>query len=70
VIHEESSAPCAHPSTEDQDDTVEAHYSGLERMRPHACMDGRVFVGYVDEDGEEGKASYACRRCADGPCGR
>jgi hypothetical protein len=31
----ESSAPHAHPSTEDQDDTVEAHYSCLER--PHAC---------------------------------
>jgi hypothetical protein len=28
----ESSAPHAHPSTEDHDDTVEAHYSGLERL--------------------------------------
>ena len=60
----ESSAPCARPSTEDRDDTVEAHYSGLERLRPHACMGGRVFVGYVDEDGEEREASYACNRCA------
>ena len=65
-----SSAPRAHPSTNDRADTVEAHYSGLGRLRPHACMDGRVFVGYVDEHGEEGEASYACRRCADGPLGR
>ena len=55
----------AHPSTEDLEDTVEAHYSGLERLRPHACMGGWVFVGYIDEDGEEREASYACRRCAD-----
>jgi hypothetical protein len=61
----ESSAPHAHPSTDDHDDTVEAHYSGLERLRPHACMGGWVFVGYVDEYGEEREASYACRRCAD-----
>jgi hypothetical protein len=33
--------------------------------RPHACIDGRVFVGYVDEYGEEREASYRCRRCAD-----
>ena len=66
----ESSAPCAHPSTEDHDDTVEAHYSCLERLRPHACIEGRVFVGYVEEDGEEREASYACRRCADGSRGQ
>ena len=67
----ESSAPCAHPSTDDhQDDTVEAHYSGLERLCPHACADGWVFVGYTDEHGEEREASYACRRCADGSRGR
>ena len=62
----ESSAPHAHPSTEDYDDTVEAHYSGLERLRPHACVGGWVFVGYVDEHGEEREAPYPCRRCADG----
>ena len=59
----ESSAPGAHPSTEDGDDTVEAHYSGLERLHPHACMGGWVFVGYVDEHGEERETSYRCRRC-------
>ena len=59
----ESSAPHAHPSTEDHDDTVEAHYSGLERLRPHVCVGGWVFVGYVDEYGEERQASYRCRLC-------
>jgi hypothetical protein len=58
----ESSAPHAHPSTEDQDDTVEAHYSSLEC--PCACLEGWVFVGYIDEYGEERETSYPCRRCA------
>src|SRR5215218_6884755 len=57
----ESSAS-ARPSTEEHDDTVEAHYACLER--PCACLEGWVFVGYIDEYGEEREASYACRRCA------
>ena len=61
----ESSAPHAHPSTEDHDDTVEAHYACLER--PCACLEGWVFVGYIVEDGEESEASYPCRRCAANP---
>jgi hypothetical protein len=65
VDTEESSAPRAHPSTEDYDDTLEAHYACLERLRPCACIDGWVFVGYIDEHGVEREASYACRRCAD-----
>jgi hypothetical protein len=28
-------------------------------------MGGWVFVGYIDEFGEEREASYPCRRCAD-----
>jgi hypothetical protein len=60
----ESSAPHAHPSTDEYDDTVEAHYSGLERLRPHACMGGWVFVGHIGEQGEEREASYRCRHCA------
>ena len=59
---EKSSAP-AHPSAEDHDDTVEAHYASLERLC--ACYAGWVFVGYIDEYGEEREASYRCRRCAD-----
>jgi dihydrofolate reductase len=37
----ESSAPHAHPSIEDHDDTVEAHYACLER--PCCCLEGWVF---------------------------
>jgi hypothetical protein len=59
----ESSAPRANPPNEDHDDTVEAHYACLER--PCACIDGWVFVGYIDEHGEEREASYLCRLCAD-----
>ena len=55
----------AHPSTRDQDDTVEAHCSSLEHLRPHACLGGWVLVGYIDEHGEEREASYRCRRCAE-----
>ena len=54
--------PRVHPHDHD-DDTVEAQYACLER--PCACIDGWVFVGYIDEDGEEREASYACRHCAD-----
>jgi hypothetical protein len=61
----ESSAPRANPPNEDHDDTVEAHYSCLER--PCACLEGWVFVGYIDEFGEEREASYACRRCVGSP---
>jgi hypothetical protein len=60
---EKSSAP-AHPSTEEHDDTVEAHYSCLQR--PCACLDGWVFITYEDEYGEEREASYACRQCKAG----
>jgi hypothetical protein len=49
----------AHPS-EDHDDTVEAHYACLER--PHACMDGWVFLGRVVES-----EHVPCRRCAASP---
>ena len=53
---QESSAPNAHPSTEEQD-------------HPHACLNGYVYLGYsaVDEEtGEEVERVEAlpCRRCA------
>jgi hypothetical protein len=64
---EKSSAP-AHPPTENQDDTVEAHYASLER--PHACTDGFVYIAHLVEDpgtGEEVEVIEAvpCRKCAD-----
>ncbi len=58
----------------DHDDTIDAHYAGLERLEaphgtPHGCYDGLVFIGYLveDEDGEEVESFEAivCRRCAD-----
>jgi hypothetical protein len=60
----ESSAAHAHPSTEDHDDTVEAHYSGLER--PHACNDGWVTIGQlvVDPDTGEETEEYALYLCS------
>ena len=58
-----STAQPAHPSTEGHDDTVLAHYASLER--PHACIGGWVFVGYIDDNGEEKEASYRCRCCAE-----
>jgi hypothetical protein len=64
----EKSSASAHPSTEDHDDTVEAHYAGLERLRPHACIGGWVFIGHLvlSEDGEEVEVVEAvpCGRCA------
>ena len=63
----ESTAHPAHPSTEDHDDPVEAHYASLER--PHACYEGVVYIGHlvVGEDGEEFEVMEAvpCRRCAE-----
>jgi Low affinity iron permease len=69
VDTKESSAPHAHPSIEDHDNTVEAHYSGLERLRPHACYEGVVYIGHLvdGDDGEEAEVIEAvpCRRCTD-----
>ena len=51
MIHEESSATPAHPSTEE---------------RPHACLEGVVYLGHLaEEDGEEVEVVEAvpCRRC-------
>jgi hypothetical protein len=61
-----STARPAHLSTEDHDDTVEAHYACLER--PHACYEGVVYIGRLVEDpgtGEEVEVFEAvpCRRC-------
>ena len=52
------------------DDTLDAHYSGLERLRPHGCYEGFVFIGHIveDENGEpvEVIERVPCRRCRAG----
>jgi len=62
----ESSAS-AQPSTEDHDDTVEAHYACLER--PHACEGGGVYIGHLvlgdDSEDIEVFDAVPCRRCAE-----
>jgi hypothetical protein len=63
----EKSSAHAHPSTDDHDDTVEAHYASLER--PHSCDDRWVTIGQIALDPETGEeveefALYLCRRCA------
>jgi hypothetical protein len=64
---QKSSAPHARPSTEEHEDTLEAHYPCLER--PCACIEGFVYVGHrvVGDDGEEVEVVDAvpCPRCAD-----
>ena len=62
-----STAQFAHLSTQDHDDTVEAHYTSLER--PHACYEGVVYVGHLVEDPGTGEQvevfdAVPCRRCA------
>jgi hypothetical protein len=51
----------------DPDDTLDAHYSGLERLyRPHGCYEGFVYIGHMaeDESGEEVEVieRVPCRR--------
>ena len=66
MIHEENTAP---HNPEGHDDTLDAHYSSLERLdAPHGCYEGLVFVGHlIEEDGEEVEVveTIPCRRCAD-----
>jgi hypothetical protein len=53
------------------DDTIDAHHSGLERLEaphgmPHGCYRGFVFLGHmIEEDGGEAEIVEAvpCRRC-------
>ena len=66
----ESSAPHAHPSTEDRDPHLDQHDDVVPGERPHACMDGWVFLGRVvesehDLDGEVVEYERVpCRHCA------
>jgi hypothetical protein len=51
----------------DPDDTLDAHYSGLERLRPHGCYEGFVYIGHIaeDENGEPEEVieRVSCSRC-------
>jgi hypothetical protein len=51
----------------DPDDTLDTHCSGLERLRPHGCYEGFVYIGHIseDEDGEPQEVieRVPCRRC-------
>jgi len=60
-----SARPYPDEPPHDHEDDIEAHYASLEHLRPCACIGGLVFVGYIDEYGEEKEASYPCHRCAD-----
>jgi hypothetical protein len=58
---EKSSAPHAHPSTEDHDHQDE---------RSHVCNDGWVTIGQIAVDPETGEETeeyvlYLCRKCAE-----
>jgi hypothetical protein len=60
---EKSSAPHAHPSTDDHD-------HGPDQDHSNACNDGWVTIGQIALDPETGEeveefALYLCRRCAD-----
>ena len=46
------------------DDTVEAHYSGLERLECTSCFGGYGTIA-VEEDGQEHDEAVPCRRCAE-----
>ena len=56
-----------HPETEAGDPFAYAAAPDRDGP-PHACccLEGWVFVSYIDEDGQEREASYRCRRCASG----
>jgi hypothetical protein len=60
----DSSAP-AHPSTEEDQDTVEAHYASLERGIPCYCCSSGVVVLTIEEDSQEHDVVVSCRRCSD-----
>ena len=59
------SSPSEHHSTDQDQDTVEAHYASLERGIPCYCYGSGVVVLTIEEDGQEFDVLVPCRRCAD-----
>jgi hypothetical protein len=39
------------------------HAAAPDQDHPHACMSGYVYLGYIDEDGEEHYEAVRCRWC-------
>jgi hypothetical protein len=68
MAQDQSTAHPAHPSIEDHDPHLDQH-DDVPGERPHACMDGWVFLGRVvesehDLDGEVVEYEpVPCRRC-------
>ncbi len=52
------------PNPPDHDDTLEAHYSALERGVPCYCYGSGVVVLSIEEDGQEFDDVVPCRRCS------
>jgi hypothetical protein len=46
-----------------RDDTLEAHYSSLERLECPRCFGGYVTMTVEDEDGQERHEAVPCVRC-------
>jgi hypothetical protein len=66
---EKSSAPHAHPSTEDHAHRDEHDHQDQDQA-PHACNEGWVLIGQIALDPETGEeveeyALYLCRKCAE-----
>jgi hypothetical protein len=38
---------------------------GGDQDHPHACMNGWIYLGFTDDDGEERIEKLPCRRCAE-----
>ncbi len=51
----------------DPDDTLDAHYSSLERLRPHGCYEGYVYIGHIVEDELDSEPQEVIERV---PCRR
>ena len=44
---------------------VKGRDASIPQDHPHACIDGWVYLGYIDDDGAEQVEALPCRRCAE-----
>jgi len=62
-VDEHTISPAGDPFTsQDHDDTLEAHYASLERLGCASCFGGYVTIT-VEEDGQEHDEAVPCRGC-------